>query len=198
MIFGIFTKKQFLKLSFLMSLEFFPIIIFAFIYKITNNIFVSTGFIMGSTLVSLFISYFTEKRFPKFAIFISILVLFFGYLTIHFHDRFFIQFKDTIQDFIIASIFLISYLLKYNMMKKVFGYMLPLSEKTFNIVTINWIFHFYFLVILNEIFRRNLNTNYWVYYKVFAILFTLGHGMIMLYINRKEIRDGYKNKNGNF
>ncbi|MCX8513499.1 MAG: septation protein IspZ [Candidatus Pacebacteria bacterium] len=137
MILGVFTLRQFMKIVLDLMLDFGPILIFVFVFQYTHNIFNATSIMMISTIIAVLSSYVRDKRIPLFAIFTSILVLFFGFLTIYFEAPFFIQVKDTIQDIIIASSFLISYLLGYPLLKKMFGHVLPISTHTYNIMTIN-------------------------------------------------------------
>ena len=192
MILGIFTIRQFGKLIFDMSLDFGPIFVFIFAYQYTKDIFFATTLIMLATVLSILLSYRKEKRLPVFAIFVAIIVLTFGYLTIHLNNPAFIQAKDTIQDIIIATTFLVSYIIKYPIIKKMFGHLLPISQKSYDIMTINWIFHFYFLSLLNEIVRHNFSLDNWVSYKIFSASFTIGHGLFMLFMYRKEIKEGYR------
>ncbi|MDI9355138.1 MAG: septation protein IspZ [Cyanobium sp. MAG06] len=192
MILGVFTIKQFYKVIFDLLLEFGPIFVFIISFEFYGDIFFSTTLIMFITILVVLLSYMKERRLPLFAIFFSILVLLFGYLTIYFQNPSFIQAKDTIQDIIIATIFLICFIFKYPIIHKMFGHILPLSAHSYSVMTINWIIHFYFLAILNELVRHNVSVDYWVYYKMFSTVFTIGHGLIMLYIYRVEIKAGYR------
>lgn len=199
MILGIFTKQQFKKLVFDLLLDFGPIFLFAITYKSfgamgTRAFFLATIIMMISTIVSTFIAYQKEKRIPYFPMFIAVLVLTFGFLTLFNKDPDFVKMKDTFQDSLIASGFLICIFIKYPIIKKMFGHLLPLSDYSYKVMTWNWVIHFYILAVINEYIRSNLSTSSWVFYKFLAMLFTLCHGFILLFHFRDEIREGYKKK----
>ena len=192
MILGVFTLRQFMKIVLDLMLDFGPILVFVFVFEYSQSIFTATSIMMVSTIIAVITSYLRDKRLPLFAIFTSALVLFFGFLTIYFKEPFFIQVKDTIQDVIIATSFLISYLLGYPLLKKMFGHVLPISTHTYNVMTINWIIHFYVLAILNEIARGFDPVEYWVYYKAISASITIIHGVIMIIVYKPEIIEGYR------
>ena len=64
------------------------------------------------------------------------------------------------------------------MMKQFFGSQFYLTEYTWRLLSLRWGIFFAFLSIVNEITWRNLNTEDWVFIKVF-ILFPLV-GLFML------------------
>lgn len=199
MILGIFTKQQFKKVVFDMLIDFSPIFLFAITYRMfdflgPNSFFLATIVMMISTLISTFLAYQKEKRIPYFPMFVSALVLLFGFLTLLNRNPDFVKLKDTFQDAFIATGFLIALLFKYPIIKKMFGHLLPLSAKSYSVMTWNWVAHFYILAIANEYVRLNMTTGQWIMYKFVAMGVTITHGLILLYHFREEIKEGYRKK----
>jgi intracellular septation protein len=100
----------------------------------------------------------------------AILVLFFGSLTIYFHDQRFIQIKPTIiytffAMMLFAGLLRGKPLLKYLLQAAYDG----LSEEGWRKLSRNWAFFFVFMAIANEIMRALLTFDTWLSVKVWGV-----------------------------
>ena len=111
-----------------------------------------------------------EKRISKFQIFgISMSALFtlFAYL---FNDEQFIKIKPTIFNGFFSAVLLIGILNKKAIMKQFFGSQFFLNDDTWYKLSLRWGLFFLFLTFVNELAWRNLETEDWVFIKVFILL----------------------------
>ena len=150
--------------------EFGPIAVF-FLMNAQYGIFHATAAFMAATAIAIPIAWKMDGKIPVMPIVVGIFVLFFGSLTLIFHDDTFIKLKPTIVNLLFASILIVSKTyFKKNILKLVLGSAFKLSEKGWNILNTRWTYFFIFLAILNEIVWRNFSTDTWVTFKLFGIL----------------------------
>ena len=150
--------------------EFGPIAVF-FLMNAQYGIFHATAAFMAATAIAIPIAWKMDGKIPVMPIVIGIFVLFFGSLTLIFHDDTFIKLKPTIVNLLFAIILIVSktYFEK-NILKLVLGSAFKLSEKGWNILNTRWTYFFIFLAILNELVWRTQPETTWVNFKVWGIL----------------------------
>ena len=150
--------------------EFGPIAVF-FLMNAQYGIFHATAAFMAATAIAIPIAWKMDGKIPVMPIVVGIFVLFFGSLTLIFHDDTFIKLKPTIVNLLFASILIVSKTyFKKNILKLVLGSAFKLSEKGWNILNTRWTYFFIFLAILNEIVWRTQPETTWVNFKVWGIL----------------------------
>jgi len=113
--------------------------------------------------------YIIEKRVSKFQIFgisMSTLFTFFAY---SFNDEEFVKIQPTIFNGFFSAVLLIGILKKKAMMKQFFGSQFSLNDETWYKLSLRWGLFFLFLTIINEISWRYLETEDWVFIKVFVL-----------------------------
>lgn len=152
----------------------------AFFFEIVplSGFFISAQYynLIISAIISLILSvlviitfYFIEKRISKFQIFgicMSGLITIFAYL---FNDEIFVKIKPTIFNGFFSAVLLIGILNKKAMMKQFFGSQFFLNDETWYKLSLRWGLFFLLLTITNEIAWRNLETEDWVFLKVFLL-----------------------------
>ncbi|MGA0411684.1 MAG: inner membrane-spanning protein YciB [Candidatus Puniceispirillales bacterium] len=152
----------------------------AFFFEIVplSGFFISAQYynLIISAIISLILSllviitfYFIEKRISKFQIFgicMSGLITIFAYL---FNDEIFVKIKPTIFNGFFSAVLLIGILNKKAMMKQFFGSQFFLNDETWYKLSLRWGLFFLLLTIINEIAWRNLETEDWVFLKVFLL-----------------------------
>ena len=152
----------------------------AFLFEIVplSGFFISAQYynLIISAIISLILSvlviitfYFIEKRISKFQIFgicMSGLITIFAYL---FNDEIFVKIKPTIFNGFFSAVLLIGILNKKAMMKQFFGSQFFLNDETWYKLSLRWGLFFLLLTIINEIAWRNLETEDWVFLKVFLL-----------------------------
>lgn len=185
-------KKDLLRKVLLSTLlEFGPVVIFPF----SSNwlrIYDATVLLMIATIISTITTYHTQKRIPYLALYVAIITILFGMLTIHYHQVKFIQMRDTLYDITCALTLLIGTMLNIPFLKIAFGKVLPLSLASWHKLTHLWIGFFIFLAVVNEVVRRNFSLHDWLEFKGWVVFITTIFGFIALYIcyedePRKEI-----------
>lgn len=113
--------------------------------------------------------YIIEKRVSKFQIFgisMSALFTFFAY---SFNDEEFVKIQPTIFNGFFSAVLLIGILKKKAMMKQFFGSQFSLNDETWYKLSLRWGLFFLFLTFINEISWRYLQTEDWVFIKVFVL-----------------------------
>ncbi|AUW59092.1 septation protein IspZ [Sphingobium sp. SCG-1] len=150
-------------------LDFGPLLAFFLAYKFAGVI-MGTGIFMAAIAVAVIVSKVKLGKVSPMLWLSAILVLFFGSLTIYFHDQRFIQIKPTI----IYTFFALMLfgglargkpLLKYLLQAAYDG----LSEEGWRKLSRNWAFFFVFMALLNEALRALLSFDAWLSVKVWGV-----------------------------
>ena len=125
-----------------------------------------------SLILGLFVMltfYLIEKRISKFQIFgicMSALFTLFAYL---FNDDQFVKIQPTIFNGFFSAVLLIGIFYKKAMMKQFFGSQFFLNDETWYKLSLRWGLFFLFLTLINELSWRFLDTDDWVFIKVFVL-----------------------------
>ncbi|WP_340264521.1 septation protein IspZ [Sphingobium mellinum] len=163
-----------------LTLDFGPLLVFFLTYKgagwlwgahnpITAMTF-GTGAFMAAIVLAVIISKVKLGRISPMLWLSALLILFFGGLTIYFHDQRFIQIKPTI----IYSFFAIMLfggllrgkaLLKYLLQAAYDG----LTEEGWRKLSRNWAVFFAAMAIVNEAMRRSMSFDSWLAIKVWGV-----------------------------
>ncbi len=154
-----------------------PLAIFFLAYKFFG-LEKATAAIMVSTIISLSVTYWLEKKISIMPLVSGIIITLFGTLTLVLHDDTFIKMKPTLVNLIFASILLGGVYFKKSLIKYVLGNAMTLGDTGWRILSIRWGLFFIFLACLNEFIWRNFSTDFWVNFKVFGmfsltIIFTI-------------------------
>jgi intracellular septation protein len=175
-------------------LELGPLALFFAAYS-RFNIFVATGVLMASVVVTLAVSYAMLRRIPVMPLVTAVIVLIFGSLTLVFHDETLIKIKPTALYLLFAAALFAGLALKKPILKILFDGALHVTEEGWRLLTWRWAFFFVSLAALNEIFWRTQTTDLWVKFKTFGfmpltILFALAQApLIMKHESKAEATD---------
>ncbi len=172
-------------------LELGPLALFFVAYG-RFNIYVATGVLMASVLITLAVSYAVLRRIPIMPLVTAVVVLIFGSLTLFFHDETLIKIKPTALYLLFAAALFVGLALKRPILKVLFDGALQVTEEGWRRLTWRWAFFFVALAILNEIVWRTQTTDLWVKFKTFGflpltVLFALAQApLIMKYETKDE------------
>ena len=175
-------------------LELGPLALFFAAYS-RFNIYVATGVLMASVVVTLAVSYAMLRRIPVMPLVTAVIVLIFGSLTLVFHDETLIKIKPTALYLLFAAALLAGLALKKPILKILFDGALHVTEEGWRLLTWRWAFFFVSLAALNEIVWRTQTTDLWVKFKTFGfmpltILFALAQApLIMRHESKAEAAD---------
>ncbi|HXZ14693.1 MAG TPA: septation protein A [Roseiarcus sp.] len=175
-------------------LELGPLALFFAAYS-RFNIYVATGVLMASVVVTLAVSYAMLRRIPVMPLVTAVIVLIFGSLTIVFHDETLIKIKPTALYLLFAAALFAGLALKKPILKILFDGAVHVTEEGWRLLTWRWAFFFVSLAALNEIVWRTQTTDLWVKFKTFGfmpltILFALAQApLIMKHESKAEATD---------
>lgn len=122
--------------------------------------------------------YLYEKRVSKFqifSIFMSALLTSAAYLL---DNENFIKIQPTLFNGFFSFVLLAGLLYKQSMMKHFFGSQFFLTDQTWYKLSFRWGLFFLFLTIVNEIAWRQLETEDWIFVKVFILMPLVGIFML--------------------
>ncbi|RUT30041.1 septation protein A [Arsenicitalea aurantiaca] len=152
-----------------LGLELGPLVVF-FIANARADIFVATAWFMGAMVVSLLGSWLLLKRIAVMPLVTGVVVLVFGGLTLWLQDDTFIKMKPTIVNTMFGAVLLGGLLFGQSLLKYVFGDVYKLKPEGWTALTLRWGLFFFVLAILNEVVWRGFSTDFWVAFKVWAIM----------------------------
>lgn len=152
-----------------MALDFGPLLVFFLVTKFVG-MFAGTGAFMAAIAVAVLVSKLRLGRVSPMLWLSAILVLFFGALTLYFHDPKFIQAKPTIIYAFFAAMLLGGWLrgkplLRYLLQSAYNG----LDETGWLKLSRNWGLFFAVLALANEIMRLMLSFDTWLTVKVWGV-----------------------------
>jgi intracellular septation protein len=150
-------------------LELGPLALFFAAYS-RFDIYVATGVLMASVLVTLAVSYAMLRRIPIMPLVTAVIVLVFGSLTLFFHDETLIKIKPTALYLLFAAALFAGLALKKPILKILFDGALHVTEEGWRLLTWRWAFFFIALAVLNEIVWRTQSTDLWVKFKTFGFM----------------------------
>lgn len=161
--------------------EFSPILIFLSSFK-HFHIYEATMLFMLTTIISTFLTYRYQKRLPYLALYVAILTIGFGYLTISHHQPKFIQMRDTLYDLTCAITLLVGLAFNVSLLEFSFQQVLPMTHRAWNKVTYAWIGFFTINAGINEYVRRTYTLHQWFSFKGFMVVVTIIFGLVTLWI----------------
>lgn len=178
-------KPQIIKIV----LELGPLLIF-FFTNANYDIFTATAWFMGAMVVSLVLSWLLLKKIAVMPLVTGVVVLIFGTLTLVLKDDTFIKMKPTIVNSLFGLTLLGGLFFGQSLLKYVFGEVYKLKPEGWRRLTINWGLFFIFLAVSNEVVWRLFDTDFWVAFKVWAIMpITIVFSMLQLPLLTKYAPD---------
>jgi len=171
-----------------MLLDLGPLAVFFVAYRVAG-LLTATALLMVFTLISLFVTYYKEKKIAVMPLVSGVIIAIFGSLTLLLQDEFFIKIKPTLVNLIFATLLLGGLCLKKSLMKYALEGALSLSDEGWRKLSLRWGLFFLFLAVLNECIWRNFSTDFWVNFKVFGMFtLTLAFTLLQLPLIKKHGR----------
>jgi intracellular septation protein len=158
-----------MKLLVKLLLEFMPLGLF-FIASTEYDVFVGTGILMVSTVISLVMTWWLFRQVAIMAIITALTGIISGGMTLFFYDDMYVKLKPTIVSLIFAGILLTGQIMHRPLFKALLGENLHLTNEGWRILTWLWFGYFLFITGLNEYVWRNYSTEFWVAFKAFALM----------------------------
>ncbi|MBX3583869.1 MAG: septation protein A [Rhizobiaceae bacterium] len=133
-------------------------------------IFIATGLFMIATAIALSVSWVLTRSLPIMPLVSGVVVFVFGGLTLWLQDDLFIKMKPTIINTLFGAVLLGGLFFGKSLLGYVFDSAFKLDAEGWRKLTLRWGLFFLFLAILNEIVWRNFSTDFWVAFKVWAVM----------------------------
>ncbi|MCP9307712.1 septation protein IspZ [Zymomonas mobilis] len=153
-----------------MAIDYAPLVIFFLAYKMTG-FFIGTIAFMVSMVVAIGVSRYKLGRVSPTLWLSFVLIMFFGGLTLWFHDQRFIQLKPTIIYSFFAVMLLGGRLLNKPMLKYIMEDAFDgVTEKGWLILSFNWGCFFLVMALLNEYLRTHFSFDVWLTLKIWGAM----------------------------
>jgi len=146
-----------------------------------GKIFVGTAFFMVAMTISLILSRWLTGHVAVMPLVTFFFVLVFGGLTLWLQDETFIKMKPTIVNVIFGVVLLGGLAFGKSLLAYVFDAAFRLDAEGWRKLTLRWGLFFFALAVLNEVVWRNFSDDFWIGFKVWAIMpLTVAFMMIQL------------------
>ena len=150
-------------------LDFGPLLLFFGTNYFYQDLMFSVKVLVVATVISLGLSWASERRIPMMAAFGCGALVFFAGLTLYFDNELFIKVKPTVLTLIFAVAIAGGRLIGRNPLAALMGSQLRLDNTGWRKLSWLWVAMFVCSAIANEIAWRNLSTDAWVTFKVFGL-----------------------------
>ena len=185
-------------------LELLPLVLFFGAYQMNGDtltvggwsytfdgIFSATAVLMISTALTWLASSLLGKRNDKRLMWMTLAVLLFGAATLILRDQRFIQWKPTVFNWVLATVFLGSQFIgKSTVLERVLGGQLTLPRLIWTRLNVLWISNFTLVGALNLIVAYRCEEAVWVSYKLYSSIgFTLTLMLLTVAIVAPHVKD---------
>ncbi|MEN9880997.1 MAG: hypothetical protein RLZZ308_180 [Candidatus Parcubacteria bacterium] len=177
---SIFSPKILQHIIFSTLLEFGPVLLFLASTEYVS-VYESTVLLMVATIVSTIATYRFQKRIPYLALYVALITVLFGYMTLHSKDVKFIQMRDTLYDMTCALTLVVGMIYRVPFLKLAFHTIMPMTIRAWQKLTHLWIAYFLCIALANEVIRNFFSFSDWIFFKGIVIIFTCLFGLFSLY-----------------
>jgi intracellular septation protein len=157
--------------------DFFPLIVFFVVYKLTDILW-ATAAIIVATLVALAVQWLRTRTLNRMQLVSGTLVAVFGGITLMLGDGIFIQWKPSIVYALFAIAFGLSqYIGGKTVVERLMGEAIALQVGDWKMLNLMWLIFFLVMAVLNLYVVYNFDEATWVNFKLFG---TLGLTILMV------------------
>ncbi len=135
-----------------------------------HGIFIATAAFMIAMLISLALTWHLARTLPVMPLVSGVVVFVFGGLTLYFQDDLFIKLKPTIVNILFGAALLGGLAFGKPLLPYVLGSVFRLTAAGWMKLTFRWGLFFFVLAALNEIVWRTQTIDFWVAFKVWAVM----------------------------
>lgn len=150
--------------------EFLPVLLFFCTY-IFFGIKNAIAVLIVASIISLFANWYRTKTISWVQLMTTVMVIFFGGISILSNDPSFLKMKVSIVNLAMAFLLVLDVLiLKKVFLKKLLGSALTLPDQAWRTLTLSWACFFVLCALANEFVWRNFSESTWVCFKVFGLI----------------------------
>jgi len=128
----------------------------------------ATGIFIVALLTAMAVTWALTKKLSRMAVITAAVVVVMGGLTVLLEDETFLKMRPTIVNCAFAAVLTFGLLRGQSYLQYLIGELLPLEREGWMKLTRNWAIYFAFVVIVNEIVWRSVDTDTWVTVKTFV------------------------------
>jgi intracellular septation protein len=153
-------------------LDFFPIVIFFIVYKVSgNDLIMATAILIPATMLQMAYTWLTAKRIEKMQWVTLVMVVFFGGMTVLFKDGIFIKWKPTVVNGLFALVFLASQFVGNKpVIQRLLESGVQLPQQAWRRLNMAWVIFFVLIGIINLYVAFHFSEATWVNFKLFGML----------------------------
>lgn len=168
-------------------IQFGPITTFFVVFEVSGqNFFAATAVLMAAVVIATAFSWYYSHEVAWFPLWSASFVLLFGGATLYYTDPQWLILKDTIYDGLFGLVILISLAFRKNLLRKFFMPLFAITDRGWHILAVRWALFFLVSALLNEIVRRLVTPEVWVYYKIINTVVLIGFGFYQLKLTGRE------------
>ena len=149
--------------------DFGPLLLFFGTNYLYSDLMLSVKVLVAATLVSLVLSWHTERRVSLMAAIGCAALVFFAGLTLYFDNELFIKIKPTVVTLLFAVLIAGGRLLGRNPLAAIIGKQIDLTPQGWRAISWLWVAMFATSAVANELAWRTLSTDDWITFKVFGL-----------------------------
>jgi len=151
--------------------DFFPVLVFFIVYKLTDNIYHATAVLIAATVIQVGYTWIKERQVQRAHLLTLIFVVLLGGLTLLFQDDTFIMWKPTIVNWLFAVILLGSaFIGEKNLLQRMLEANLQLPSAIWRNLNYAWVLFFIISGVLNLYVAYSFSQEFWVNFKLFGLL----------------------------
>lgn len=150
--------------------DFLPVLVFFVSYK-WLGLFYATAVAMLAATAQVSFTWLANRKIESMHLYNLVIIVVLGSATLWLQNEWYIKWKPSVINWIIASVFLFSqWLGKQTMVEKMMGKHMSLPSFIWRRLNLGWSFFFLTLGFLNLYVIYHFNTDTWVNFKLFGIL----------------------------
>lgn len=154
--------------------DFFPVMLFVVAYYMSKDMILSTKVLLAASVVQIAVFWLWKRTVEKMHLGTFVVVLVMGSLTIFLDDPIFIIWKPSIVNWSVATVLLISLLIKKNLVRKAAeGFLkqtphlsLNMPESKWAPMCLIWVLYFIALGVINLFVYFTYGEDFWVTFKL--------------------------------
>ncbi|MEE2731482.1 MAG: inner membrane-spanning protein YciB [Pseudomonadota bacterium] len=154
--------------------DFFPVMLFVVAYYMSKDMILSTKVLLAASVVQIAVFWLWKRTVEKMHLGTFVVVLVMGSLTIFLDDPIFIIWKPSIVNWSVATVLLVSLLIKKNLVRKAAeGFLkqtphlsLNMPESKWAPMCLIWVLYFIALGVINLFVYFTYGEDFWVTFKL--------------------------------
>jgi len=179
-----------------MAIDYGPVLAFALCFFVVQkmwhytpdqSLITATGVLVIASVIALMAAFIIEKRLAWIPLIAALFAVFFGGLTLYFHDVRFIKMKLTAYCACMGLFLIGGEMLKKQPLKALLGSGLPLKSSAWPRFTYATGGFFAALAVVNEVVWRTQSDAVWVIFKASLFFVILGFFVVMMALFYKEL-----------